>query len=115
MIDNKNTIEKKNSGKLEFKKYFKASTIVKNIPFILFVSSLAIIYIFIGHYADGLTRKISKLEKSVKELEYEYKCVKSEVIYRSKFSELSKVVEPMGLKELKAPPVLLVDSSKEKK
>jgi hypothetical protein len=115
MSDIKNNIEKKNSDKIEFKKYFQASTIVKNIPFILFVSSLAIVYIFIGHYADGLTRKISKLEKSVKELEYEYKCVKSDVIYRSKSSELSKVVEPMGLKELKAPPMLLVDSSEEKK
>jgi len=115
MSDIKNNIGKKNSDKIEFKKYFQASTIVKNIPFILFVSSLAIVYIFIGHYSDGLTRKISKLEKSVKELQYEYKCIKSDVIYRSKSSELSKVVEPMGLKELKAPPMLLVDSSLEKK
>lgn len=94
------------------KKYFHYSTIVKNVPFILFLSLLAIVYIYNGHYADNLTRQISKTEKSVKEKEYEFKSIKSEVIFRSKASELSKVVEPMGLKELNAPPLLLSDSTK---
>ena len=48
----------------------------------------------------------------MKEKEYEFKSIKSEVIFRSKASELSKVVEPMGLKELNAPPLLLSDSTK---
>ncbi len=105
--------EKKNKkDKTVVKKYFHHSTIVKNIPFILFLSALAIVYIYNGHYADSLTRKISTIEKSVKEKEYEFKTIKSEVIFRSKASELSKVVEPMGLKELEAPPLLLSDSTK---
>jgi len=40
-------------------------------------------------------------------LEYEYKTIKSEVIFRSKASELIKVVEPLGLKELTTAPVSL--------
>ena len=36
--------------------------------------------------------------------------MKSEVMFRSKQSELSKAVAPFGLKELTVPPIVLVDS-----
>ncbi len=89
------------------KKLLSYKWIVKNIPFFLFLSLLAVLYIYNGHYSDRLIKKISTTEKHIKELEYEYKTVKSEVIYRSKASELVKAVEPMGLKELTKPPVVL--------
>lgn len=95
----------------EWKKYFNYQLIVKNIPFFLFLSGLAVLYIYNGHYADKLIRKITTSERNIKELEYEYKTVKSEVIFRSKASELIKAVEPLGLKELKTPPVNISDSS----
>ena len=97
--------------KFEWRKYLNYANIVKNIPFILFLSVLAILYIYNGHYSDKLTRKIGETEKNVRELEYEYKTIKSEVIFRSKASELLKVVEPIGLKEVKAAPILLTDST----
>lgn len=96
--------------KLDWKKYLSYKNIVKNIPFIMFLSAIAIIYIYNGHYADKLIRKISKTERNVKELEYEYKTIKSEVIFRSKPTEMMKAVAPMGLKELKEPPILLTDT-----
>jgi archaellum component FlaC len=71
-----------------------------------------VLYIYNGHYADKLNKKINVTEKHIKELEYEYKTVKSEVIFRSKASELIKVVEPMGLKELIEPPVVLTAEKK---
>ena len=80
---------------------------MRNIPFFLFLTVLAVLYIYNGHTADKLTKKISATEKHIKELEYEYKTIKSEVIFRSKASELVKVVEPLGLKELTAAPVSL--------
>jgi hypothetical protein len=43
-------------------------------------------------------------------LEYEYKTIKSEVIFRSKATEMVKAVAPMGLMEMKEPPVKLYDS-----
>ena len=113
------TTEKKISNitneKIDWKKYFNYTNIVKNIRYILFLSLLAIGYIYNGHYADKLSRKISKTEHNVKELEYEYKTIKSEVIYRSKATEMIKSVEPLGLKELKQPPILLnnTDSTKQ--
>lgn len=97
--------------KFELRKYINYANIVKNIPFILFLSVLAIAYIYNGHYSDKLTRKIGETEKNVRELEYEYKTIKSEVIFRSKASELLKVVEPIGLKEVKSAPTLLTDST----
>lgn len=103
-------------GKSDIKKYFNYRKIVENIPFILFLSLLAIGYIYNGHYADKLIRKTTASEKNVKELEYEYKTIKSEVIYRSKPSEIVRAVEPLGLKELKEPPtVITVSDSAEQK
>jgi hypothetical protein len=95
------------SQKLDWKKYITNKWVVKNIPFFLFLTFLAVLYIYNGHYTDKLVLKISTTEKHIKELEYEYKTIKSEVIFRSKASELIKAVEPLGLKELTEPPILL--------
>lgn len=86
--------------------------LVKNIPFYFFVSALAVIYIANGHYADKTIRKINGTAKHLKEMEYEYKTVKRDVIFRSKESELAKAVAPLGLKELLVPPVRLTDTLK---
>lgn len=84
--------------------------IVKNIPFYFFIAALALIYIANGHYADTAMRKISNSEKHLKEMEYEFKTVKQEVIFRSKESELVRAVEPLGLKELLIPPLRIIDT-----
>ena len=95
------------SSKTDWKKFMSHKWVVRNIPFFLFLTLLAVVYIYNGHYTDKLVLKINTTEKKIKELEYEYKTVKSEVIFRSKASELIKAVEPLGLKELTEPPVLL--------
>ena len=95
------------SQKIDWKKFISHKWVVRNIPFFLFLTILAVLYIYNGHHADKQILKISTTEKKIKELEYEYKTVKSDVIFRSKASELIKVVEPLGLKELTQPPVLL--------
>lgn len=97
--------------KNDWRKWFDYKWVVKNIPFFLFLAVLAVLYIFNGHLNDKLTRKISATEKHIKELEYEYKTVKSDVIFRSKASELIKSVEQLGLKELTKPPIVLIDST----
>ena len=55
--------------KTDWKKYFNYRAIVKNIPFFLFLSGIAVLYIYNGHYADKLVRKIGTSEKNIKELE----------------------------------------------
>lgn len=103
-------MEKNKETKREFRRLFSYRWIVRNIPFFLFLSVLAVIYIYNGHYADKTIRDINKVSKELKELHYEYKTLKSEVMFRSKQSELAKAVEPFGLKELVTPPIVLKDS-----
>ena len=98
--------------KKDWKRLLNYQWIVKNIPFFLFLAVLAVIYIYNGHYADKTVRNINKVSRELKELQYEYKTLKSEVMFRSKQSELAKAVEPLGLKELTSPPVVLVDSAR---
>jgi len=98
---------------MDWKKLLSHKWVVKNIPFFLFLALLAVLYIYNGHYADKQVRKIGATEKHIKELEYEFKTIKSEVIFRSKASELVKAVAPLGLKELTQPPILLIDSTKQ--
>lgn len=86
--------------------------VVTNVPFFLFLSALAVGYIYNGHFADKTIRNTNKVVKEIKELKYEYKTLKSEVMFRSKESEMIKAVEPMGLKTLTEPAVVLNDSIK---
>jgi hypothetical protein len=104
--------EKIQETKRDWKKIFSYKWIVRNLPFFLFLTVLAIVYIYNGHYADKTVRNINKVSTELKELQYEYKTLKSEVMFRSKESELAKAVGPLGLKELIVPPMVLKDSSK---
>jgi len=76
-------------------------------PFFLFLTTLAIVYIYNGHRADRLNRGIARTTRELRELQYEYKTIKGEVLFRSKQSELVKAVEPLGLKELTTAPLVL--------
>ena len=104
--------EQQPEQKFDWKKFISQKWVVRNIPFFLFLAMLAVVYIYNGHYADKLVRRISGTEKHIKELEYEYKTIKSEVIFRSKAGELIKAVAPLGLKEVTTPPVVLVNEIK---
>ena len=95
------------AAKIGWRKLLNHKWVVQNIPFFLFLAVLAVLYIYNGHHADKLTRKITFTEKHIKELEYEFKTIKSDVIFRSKASELIKAVAPLGLKELTTAPVIL--------
>ena len=107
---NKKIIKEVKVNKADLRRVFNYNRIVRNIPFFLFLAALAVLYIYNGHHADKLVRKIAVTEKNIKELEYEFKAVKSDLIFRSKASELVKAVEPLGLREPKQPPMLLSDT-----
>jgi predicted membrane protein len=108
MQEQQNTRER--DLRLDWKRWLNYQSIVKQVPFFLFLTVLAVLYIYTGHYADKTIRKINQTAREVKELQYEYKTVKSEVMFRSKQSELVKAVEPFGLKELTTSPIVLKDS-----
>ena len=102
---------KERESRLDWKRWLNYQSLVKQVPFFLFLAALAVIYIYNGHYADKTIRNINRTAKEVKELQWEYKTIKSEVMFQSKQSELVKAVEPLGLKELTEAPVVLTSES----
>ncbi|MEO6682149.1 MAG: FtsL-like putative cell division protein [Ginsengibacter sp.] len=110
---NEKSAENKGSKTRWLQKYNRL--IVRNVPFYFFLAALAVVYIANGHSADSMLRKIGKTEKAIKEMEYEYKTVKRDVIFRSKESELARAVEPLGLKQMTEPPAYIRDTLKKKK
>lgn len=96
--------------RVTWKSWLNYQSVVKQVPFFLFLTLLAIVYIYNGHYADKTARGINQVAKEVKELQHEYKSVKSEMMFRSKQSELVKAVAPFGLKELTESPAVLMQA-----
>jgi hypothetical protein len=101
----------KNDQKRKIRFILRYQWMIRNLPFFLFLAFLAVLYIYNGHYADRVVRDVGNTGRELKELQYEYKSLKSEVMFRSKGSELAKAVEPFGLKELSSPPMVLDDSN----
>jgi hypothetical protein len=100
----------KREKRFRWKRLLNYQSVVKQMPFFLFMAMLAVLYIYNGHYADKLNREIARNTKELKELQYEYKTIKGEVLFRSKQSELVKAIEPLGLKELTSSPIILTES-----
>ncbi|HEX7754328.1 MAG TPA: FtsL-like putative cell division protein [Niabella sp.] len=107
------TEKKEKSSRWNWKKLLNYQSIVKQVPFLFYLAFLAVVYIYNGHMADKTVRKINTTAKEVKELQWEYKSLKSEVMFRSKPSELTKALQPLGLNELQASPYVLKDSLEE--
>lgn len=84
---------------------------LKHLPFVLFLSLTALIYIGYNYYADDNIRLENKLTKEIKEFRSEYISTKSDLMFASKQSEVAKSAEALGLKEPVVPPVKIeVDS-----
>jgi len=96
-----------------FKKLFTEGVVTKEaatemLPFLLFLSFLCMLYIANSHMAVNNIRKIDKLSKEVKELSWEYKSLKADLMFKSKLTEVAKKVDTLGIKELTVPPKKLI-------
>lgn len=76
-----------------------ARWVLQNLPFVLFVGFLATIYIANAHLAERQVRTIQNLQKDVKELKRQSNALKSELMTKSKLSEVGETVEATGLKK----------------
>jgi hypothetical protein len=97
--------------KFKWKRWLNYGSIVKQLPFFLFLSALAVLYIYNGHNADKMVRRTGKTTSELKDLKGEYKSVTGDVLLRSRQSEMVETVKPLGLKELTEEPIVLIDSS----
>ena len=83
------------------------------LPFLIFLSVLCMLYIANSHMAVKNIRSIDKLNKEVKELSWEYKSLKADLMFKSKLTEVAKKVDTLGIKELTEPPKKIVINSNE--
>lgn len=95
-------------GVLGIDEWVTYSTVVQNALFALFLVGIALFHITNTHVAERMVRGIGNLERDIKELRWEYMTVKSDLMLKSKQSELAKRLEPMGIKELREPPKKVV-------
>jgi cell division protein FtsL len=94
--------------KPNWRSWLQAGWIVRHVPFVLFLAALAVIYIGNGHYADNNIRNTAKAARELKQLQYQYKTLQAEVIFRSKESELARAVAPLGMQRSPDPPIALL-------
>jgi hypothetical protein len=77
---------------------------INALPFIFFLTIIALCYIANGFYAESLIRKENKFTAQLKELHSEFIISKSELSDLSKQSEVAKLVDTLGIKESIEPP-----------
>ncbi len=84
--------------------------VVKQLPYILFVTALAFLYIGNRYHAEKVVRKNSILQDEVKELRAKSISTSAELMHISKQSEVIKLVKEkeLGVKESRTPPKKIV-------
>jgi hypothetical protein len=88
--------------------------IMLSLPFVLFLVVLGFLHIANNHLAESYARRIAKTEKEVRDLRWQYMETTNKLMKKSRLSEVSKLVDDQGLKELRQPP-FIIEVKKEKK
>lgn len=78
------------------------------LPFIVFLAMLGMFYIANRHFAERNIRAIDKLNKEVKELSWDYKTLKADLMLKSTQTEVAKLVDTLGLQEPIEPPKKII-------
>ena len=93
---------------------FNIGNIVRQMPFIFFIGLIAILYIANTYYAEKTIREINQTKRELKDLRAEYIYTKSELMFSSRQSEISKMVVDMEIKQSVVPPRKITETKKKK-
>lgn len=89
---------------IEFDFNITRDKIPKIIPFILFLTFLMLAYIANKNYSEKCILQMNKLNKELKDYRAESLTIKTDLMNKTKQSEVEKLAEPLGLKSLTRPP-----------
>ena len=93
--------------------YLDKKAILQIMPFMFFLTGLAVLYIANSYIAERTIRDIDKTNKEIKEMRAEYISAKTELMVKSKQTEVAASLAPYGIKESTvAPKKIVVHSSK---
>jgi len=84
---------------------FDEKNLFNNLPLIFLIAALSIVHVANNHRIEKKVRQINKLEKELKELRWMYMTTKSDLMFKSKQSEVAKMVKELGLKESEKAPL----------
>ena len=93
---------------------FNRNQVVKMMPFILFLTMLILFYIGNSYYAERTVREINKVKNDLKEKRAEFISTSSELMFRTKQSEVAKAIAPMEIKESTEPQKKIIVATAEK-
>jgi hypothetical protein len=82
--------------------------LIKVMPFVFFLTGIALIYIANSYYAERTIRDIDRAAKDIKELRSEYISTKSDLMFKSNQSQVAVAAIPSGLKESRTAPKKIV-------
>jgi Bacteriodetes cell division protein (FtsL-like) len=102
-------------SKLGLNKILSNGLPINQLPRVLFVLLLVLLYVANTHYADKVVRKTNKLKNEVEDLRADYITLKADLMFKSKQSEVAKRVAALGLEEPLTPPIKLEVSEQELK
>ncbi|MCK5846052.1 MAG: hypothetical protein KAG84_01325 [Bacteroidales bacterium] len=84
--------------------FLTSKTISRNLPYILFLIALAFLYVANNYNAQSKAHKIETIKKELKDLRDEHISIKSDLMFRTKKSEVANQLKGRGIKEATKPP-----------
>lgn len=87
-----------------------AKIILKNIWYVILITTLAAVYISNRFHAEKITRDINKMQTEVRDLRAQSLSTSAELMFVSRQSEVNRLVKERGLEleELKSPAYKLI-------
>ena len=84
--------------------FFNRDLVIRNIPFVIYLTFIALFYIWNSYAVDKTVREIDKTDKELKEFRSEFITGKSDLMYKCKMTEVANNIEIYGVKESKEAP-----------
>jgi len=95
--------------------YLRTDFLLEHLPYLLFVALLALFYIGNSHYAFKRVREINKLEAQLVESHDEYTATNSDLMGKSRMSQVADGLADTGIKQLTtAPQKIFVNKPEDK-
>ncbi len=88
-------------------------SIVNQMPYVLYLSLLMVIYIGYGYYGEKTIRELDKVDGQLKEIKSEYTTTSTKLEVLRQQSKVAEEINRMGLEESRVPPKKIVVEPKE--
>lgn len=89
-------------------RFLSGQRFLDQLPFLLYLCGLAIVYIAYGYFTESTVKQIYRVDAELKELKAEYLTSQSELQRIRQQSNIADAIKEMGLKESMTPPQKIV-------